>query len=599
MKAGESTKAAETVNKFQIKNEDFIIDNSGISSYRTLRVFLISKKTEGLFYDIIIKKNIKLSKKEKKAEQVRILKLQLNALTSEEKNANEMKGKRDDVFKKYPFYYNEITELIVDINFKNYLQTNFNAAFTSECLEIASFLDLKNTDDLFVAEVYFKKELKEVNSKIQSIVDNKKNIFMFASLYKSIFERKELLLKLNNFGETEEFCSNLDKSELIPLIKKEKIQEIILKRYLNRNPIRNNKEQSMLPSLPLRFLINKRSAKSFLLRSHFKDQYSYPVLKSKRQDNSIDQEDNIKEEAEYQLEKQYTTKQDKKSYENNIRNFKNINSVKLLDKLERMRDLTMKCTELNTKHSPSKKSMKNSNYSQVACPIKMPKSPQNYEKFKNQKFSKFSLDSNIAKKIKQKYFPTNIESFNPIEQSQTSKISTSNSIREVVNMFNHTKSLVLRGFMNKYRYTTDSFEALIRNFCFLNKSSLFLSVYPKSGSFDRENLFSRGFVNRTLQNLKLKTSEFYEYIRTEGFTDLTIDIRIIKDFFPKLKMKHIKVYNRMLRAIGVNPKIIINISLEQFLKINYFILDGKCDKSESIDFCLKVIFISFLNKRKR
>ena len=137
--------------------------------------------------------------------------------------------------------------------------------------------------------------------------------------------------------------------------------------------------------------------------------------------------------------------------------------------------------------------------------------------------------------------------------------------------------------MLKYRYTCENFEKILKDYFFIYKASVFLCVYSKNSESDinKNSLLNRGFIERTFTNLKLKESEFLDYLRKEEFHD--ISSILIKFYFEKFRELSQTYFKTILKPLSNNPEN-TNISFESFVKIYYYLIDLKSEKSEFIDF---------------
>ena len=70
-----------------------------------------------------------------------------------------------------PFFYADIDTLLVDLNFKHYLHTDFNTVLTPNGFEITSFLEVEeDISDLFVASIDEDEDNTDVLNKIKNII---------------------------------------------------------------------------------------------------------------------------------------------------------------------------------------------------------------------------------------------------------------------------------------------------------------------------------------------------------------------------------------------------------------------------------------------
>ena len=78
------------------------------------------------------------------------MKADLGALSKDEKESIEQNIETTMIFKKNPFFYTKISDLLVDLNFKNYLKTNFNVVLIDSETMIEDFFELgKDMEEIF------------------------------------------------------------------------------------------------------------------------------------------------------------------------------------------------------------------------------------------------------------------------------------------------------------------------------------------------------------------------------------------------------------------------------------------------------------------
>jgi len=287
-----------SLEKYKVENEEFIILNSGLSKYRNLRVFLISlpstnnnNRTAEIFvYDIIVPKKQTVTTLSKKAESIKQLKADLNVLSEQEKDELKDEMIRQDAFLNNPFYYADVQDLLTDLNFKNYLQTVFSTIHNSSGTVINTFLDLDSRENNIFA--CGSENLPESLKTIEQITRNMQIPHLFYSTVKHILDKQTSMpLQLENFAETKEFFEGLDpviqqKTQVSPIKTQtangkykedennqiEPIRKIRFAKSLNKNPLRcksTNKILATLPVLPQRYIIDKRNFKIPSLRHVF------------------------------------------------------------------------------------------------------------------------------------------------------------------------------------------------------------------------------------------------------------------------------------------------------------------------------------------
>jgi hypothetical protein len=283
----------EKLDRYETENQDFIVLHAGLSRYRTMRVFLLSREAGNAIYvyDVIIPKRQKQTAKSLKQETVKKLKADLGALTEEEKDEMKQEMTTQVEFLNNPFFYADVADILADLNFKNYLQTVFNTVLYSDGSTVSSFADVdEHHEQLFIAHVGDPEEHSQVLKAIHNILADKKAPNIFYTRYKHVLESSTVPLQLENFSETAEFFEGLDpaikqKCKVSPLTTKGKVQptsylervqspvenknNMRLAKCLNKNPLRRkttSQSTSVLPGLPQRYVIDKQNFKVPTLR---------------------------------------------------------------------------------------------------------------------------------------------------------------------------------------------------------------------------------------------------------------------------------------------------------------------------------------------
>ena len=622
-------------NKYKDKNEDFIIENSGMYRYRTLRVHLLNKHSTNQFYDIIVKKNIKLTEREKKRELIRELKAQLGALSEEEKNETEEKESIFQIFRNNIYYYENLEELLVDLNFKSYLKNNYNAVFNSKGIEINNFQELEDDENLYLCVISFDEDHKRFEKNIQSIEEIKKTPTIYYSEYKSILSKKEIQFSLKNFSGSNEFIndgrmSNRNEKEVFPLILKDQRkrfnQEFAYKMYLNKVPLRKKiKNISILPQLPQRLLCNLQFFKSSELMHYFLNKFMHATIitpfrksrsksisKSKdKYNNSADllddhffykYDDGISE-GQNQKEDNLTPQIHKKLMKfmegKNMENKLIIESSRLIKQRKIIPHskgkIVFKDFQLRNafeKSNDEKKSNLLQNQFKLLEKIQSKsKKIDSFRKQMNHHFNEFSA-KDIKEKIDSKIFEGKEGIYGSLyfqkeqERQDNMLILKPNEIKAIFN-----KNKFIRSILSKYRYTPESFELIFRNFAFLNKVTKYL-LSKCNCSFKNPHKMlipecSKEMIRSTLRIMELKTSEYSEFLRFESYENL-IYIHLIKEHYPIFKIKKTSIYSKLLGSIGIYLGKEWMINLETLVKIHYYYIDNRFNKSELIDFVINV-----------
>ena len=322
---------SENISTYEKENRNFIIKNNLEDQLRCVRVHLLNNVTDKFYYDIIISKVKKMSLFDQKRKDVLMLKASMGVLTEKELNEQKKEEDQEKELNNNIYFYKEITELIVDINFKNYLLTNYNSAFLSDGTEIASFEEINDwSEEIFVAELVFQKDFDIIRDKIKKIIRDKQEPELFSSDYKSIIDKKSLELMLPNIAKSGEFSNRKDTmspDELNPVIKKQGYNhELVFRKTLNKLPLRKkNYEVSTLPTLPHIFQIcSKPIMKNSSLRDLFKNQYSHPTKKKERSPKPYEEEKLVEKENRLllQFKKNYNASCSPSLYHNIKQNVK-------------------------------------------------------------------------------------------------------------------------------------------------------------------------------------------------------------------------------------------------------------------------------------
>ncbi len=281
--AGSLQPLKERLEQYRQANEEFIIMHSGLSRYRALRAFIVeepkrpSAPSQIFVYDAIVLRRVVQTAQRRKEESISKLKSDLNALSAEEKEGLKEDMVRHSDFLNNPFFYADLPDLLVDLNFKHYLQTIFTSVFNTKGERITSFSEVEPEED----EVVIAGEISgaEARGVVRKIASDKRLGNVFYTEYKHILEQPGAVpLHLENFAETKEFFEGLDpviqqKTNVSPIKSHEQsIQagpHIKLAKSLNKNPLRCKSPDrviAVLPTLPQRYVIDKRNFKIPSLR---------------------------------------------------------------------------------------------------------------------------------------------------------------------------------------------------------------------------------------------------------------------------------------------------------------------------------------------
>eukprot|EP00826_Nyctotherus_ovalis_P031602 TRINITY_DN2528_c0_g1_i16.p1 TRINITY_DN2528_c0_g1~~TRINITY_DN2528_c0_g1_i16.p1 ORF type:complete len:450 (+),score=73.33 TRINITY_DN2528_c0_g1_i16:135-1484(+) len=294
---GKLLQLKDRLDRYQTDNTDFIVLRAGLSRFRTLRCFLIAPDfSNACVYDIIVPKAIKETMASRRQEEVRRFKADLGALSEEEKEAMCRDKEIEEEFVSNPFFYREMEDLMVDLNFKNYLKTEFNVAFVDVDLVVDQFVDIEEkTKEIYIACIKSNDDKPMIKRAIEKIQQNLKSPNVFYTTYKNVLDAQMVPLYLENFAETGEFFEGLDSSirqkckvsplrtkavskdpNTITLADKKLNREIIFAKSLNKKPLRKFSPKQMLtgtrsftilPALPQRYVIDKQYCKIPSLRN--------------------------------------------------------------------------------------------------------------------------------------------------------------------------------------------------------------------------------------------------------------------------------------------------------------------------------------------
>lgn len=279
----------EKFEQYKINNEEYIVLHSGLSKFKSMRVFLIGDEEENktFTYDIIIPKNEKLTTKGKKQQAILKIKSDLGVLNKEEKDEIQQDLGVQMDFLSNPLFYIDADTLLVDLNFKHYLHTAFNSVLTSEGKIISSFQEIDDeSEEIFVASLDEDEDTTTAVKQIKTILSAKKSPYIFYTTYRNVLDLNTIPLKLENFAETNEFIEGSkgdlpQNSKIIPIKYKELQKEegvlakgnIKFAKFLNKKPLRSkasNMSEPLLPALPQRYVIDKQTFKGTPLRHVFK-----------------------------------------------------------------------------------------------------------------------------------------------------------------------------------------------------------------------------------------------------------------------------------------------------------------------------------------
>ena len=272
-------KQKKAIDYYYSLNQEFIVTKSGMSKYRTLRAHLLPTfaNEQRYIYDIIVNKNATDTQRSRKLEKIRQIKMQLGALSEEEcKNYND-EITRDMHFINNPLYYSDLQDLFLDINFKHFLTTNYNAAFIPSKEEIKSFSEIpENEDDIFLCEIEIETDRLQIDCKLEKAIKENQIERSKHIETESLLDKYEEPLHLENLGATDEFYEGKEgkirrhKISVAPLNNSQsgELPSICLIKSLNSSPLREQKQKvTILPPLPQYFVLHKEAYKQFPLRN--------------------------------------------------------------------------------------------------------------------------------------------------------------------------------------------------------------------------------------------------------------------------------------------------------------------------------------------
>lgn len=277
----------EKVDKHRIENDDFIVLHAGIAKYRSMRVFLIGREPrfEILLYDIIIPRMPKQTSKSIKQETLKKIKADLGALTEAEKEEMKQEMAIQLEFLENPFFYADIGDMLVDLNFKHYLQTEFNAVIIENGEIVNSFDEIdEHYEYIYVAKIVDQRDQGNVFKIMKKIAHDRESPNIFYTMYRNVLDKKTIPLQLENFSETPEFFEGLDPGiqkkckvsplkakqfdsdhpEIVKHMNKKNISDMQFAKCLNKNPLRifsPTNSSGILPTLPQRYVIDKQNFK--------------------------------------------------------------------------------------------------------------------------------------------------------------------------------------------------------------------------------------------------------------------------------------------------------------------------------------------------
>jgi len=285
----------ESFEKYKLQNEEFIILHSGLSKYRLLRTFLINIKINQtpLIYDIIIVKKPKETTTSKKKTAILKLKADLGVLDDNEITDISKSFEIHVDFLNNPFFYTDTTELIADLNFKNYMQVKFNIALFADGSPVKEFSEInEGINEIFLCSInenQIEQDRISILKSINKIIDDMKYPESFYSIYKNVLDIQSVPFHLENFTETTEFMPKPEtftyphNSKVSPLkVRPERDEEnsltepqpklIKFTTSLNKSPLRKRSPSNIgpiLPLLPQRYVILKKDFKDSNLRHVF------------------------------------------------------------------------------------------------------------------------------------------------------------------------------------------------------------------------------------------------------------------------------------------------------------------------------------------
>jgi len=630
----------ENVDRFKNENTDFIVLHAGLSKFRTLRTYLLTPDfSKALIYDIIVPKPLKQTAFSVKQENVLKLKADLGALSEEEKIAMKQDMAIQMEFMNNPFFYADVTDLLIDLNFKHYLQTEYNSVFSPNCTIVGSFIEIDEyTDDIFIACMKGESDRPKLKKLIDTVMSHKAVPNIYYAQYKNALDISTVPLHLENFAETAEFFEGLDpaiqkKCKVSPLktrteflkpedekiLLEDKNQgEIRFAKSLNKKPLRKFspnmtvnlaaavKSTGILPSLPQRYVIDKQNYKIpslrnvffiflYNFRKLFYDEYKYPILEKRSDESTAEQEEFEVQEAlrrkQEQVKKiqlgatavQFCKKAEKTDlqspekmlYRATRQKFKNVSSSQSL-RMSGSADTAL----INTKRSPGKKFALD--YASVQA-IK-----------KN--FSAFNPTARIAPKT------VLIGSHKSLKASPSNKqkvISPQLKKRDISELIPKYKAnSYLRSIFSKYHLNYEKLDELLHQFVYLNKVTSYVrntssqsdsKIKPKIEEKNERGQKDEQIIKRLFEMTKLDSEEVMDTLNYGDYHVLKVDLNVVKLYYKKLARLPQTIFNRVLLAMGITPIRDMQITLEMFVRIKFYLIEMRADTKEFVEFGKKFI----------
>ena len=186
------------------------------------------------------------------------------------------------------------------------------------------------------------------------------------------------------------------------------------------------------------------------------------------------------------------------------------------------------------------------------------------------------------------------------------------------------KKQIYNNIIYNYKFSLEKFEKILKQFFFLYKVSLFLQNFykPSFKSSEMERAFhprtspgksfgkkqtmestqadfhcDEKFTKRAIEEITLSSNEYASFLEIDDPSMLNIQVHVLKYYFHIFRKKSSHIFNRILLALDINLNSHKNIqqdsetkiiSIIEFSKIRYYLLDKFATHQEIINFCLKV-----------
>ena len=148
----------------------------------------------------------------------------------------------------------------------------------------------------------------------------------------------------------------------------------------------------------------------------------------------------------------------------------------------------------------------------------------------------------------------------------------------------------LRQMITKYHLMFEKLDEILHLFVYLSKVSVVYKSHVKDTVTVIENAQKEEQIIKKLFDVARDDSEdVMDSVNFADYNILTADLYVVKNYHKPLARLPQTILNRMLLAMDINPVKGMQISLDTFIKIRYYLIDFRADTKEFITFGRKFI----------